>query len=639
MAANAPHQSPAGFGDDRQRVLDATDIVRLISDHLALKPKGREYVALCPFHDDHSPSMCVVPSKQIYHCFSCGAGGNAIGFVMNYHKMGFRESLEFLAERAGLTLAPPTRVQRLLGESASGEEPSSSPSGSAPRARLIEANQTASTFFRAILRHADHGRSAREVIERRGISPEMVDAFQLGASPDKWDGLAMTIASKGLDATIFRMAGLLKARDSGGGDYDAFRNRLTFPIHDQIGRVIGFGGRRLNDDDDPKYLNSPESPIFDKSTTLYALHHAAQHIRRSRIAIVTEGYMDAIACHQAGFGNVVATLGTAMTPGNARVLKRLCESVILLFDGDAAGQKAAERAIEVFFAEPVDVRIAVLAPYTDAKDPDELLKRDGGSAVFRRVLDNAIDPLDLLFKRVRTTMTGQGVNARTKTIEDFVAKLVDLGLPRIEPLRQQRIVRQVAQIAGVDWETIVDAINQRKGRPRFRPVDVAPARPQDSFSPAELLLGCVLCDPTLALSLTEDDWALIEPDAIAGHGTKQIAAMIAELTINEVSPSLQAVLEHARVSELQSLATQLARAVEHFTSSSSEQLRRFWHERLAAARRSRAALGETEVKSGAYDATIAPARTSASTAENLERLRYLHRQFGADPRAVPKPPT
>jgi DNA primase len=359
--------------DDRQRVLDATDVVQLIGEHVALKARGREFIALCPFHDDHKPSMYVVPAKQIYHCFSCGAGGNALTFVMEYHKMAFREALEHLAQRAGVELTP-WKPGAAAGAAAGSQEQRG---GGAPRQEVLAANRAAADFFERMLAREDLGRAAREVIARRGISPEMVESFRLGAAPEMWDGLQRTISHKNAPAGPFLAAGLLKQRNE-GGLYDAFRNRLMFPIQDQTGAVVAFGARRINEEDEPKYLNSPDSVVFNKSATLYGLHQAARTIQRTRTAIVTEGYMDVIACHQAGVTNAVAALGTAMTRENAKILRRLCDTVVLLFDGDEAGQRAADRAVEVFFAEPVDVRIAVLPPDAGAKDPDELLKQEGG---------------------------------------------------------------------------------------------------------------------------------------------------------------------------------------------------------------------------------------------------------------------
>lgn len=633
-------------GDDRQRVLDATDIVRLIGEQMALKQKGREYVCLCPFHDDHSPSMCVVPHKQIYHCFSCGAGGNAITFAMNYHKMSFREALEYLAERAGLTLSPPPRRSQEFpgGASAFGEDDGSGGEAGRPkltRTVLAAAAATGQTFFRAILGHSEHGRAARAAIERRGISPEMVETFGLGAAPDKWDGLALTIAGKQLGLEPFLAAGLLKQRDTSsggrGGCYDAFRNRLMFPIHDPTGRVIGFGGRRLNDEDEPKYINSPESALFDKSTTLYGLYQAGQAIRQSRIAIVTEGYMDTIACHQAGVKNAVATLGTALTTGNARVLRRQCDTVVLLFDGDEAGQRAAERGVEVFFAEPVDVKIARLSSVTDAKDPDELLKREGGREVFDRAIEQAIDPLELLFSRIRGQLGPMGLSARSRAVDEFIARLVDLGLDRVDKVRYQLIVKRLSQIAGVDWDAIAEAVGRHRARARGRTgfqtrEEPAPRVAERGLSAAEHLLGCILNDPSLVLSLEETDWELIEPSAFADGPSRAVAQAIADLQIGEETPSIQNVLSHSDEPELARAAVAISSEVDRLTQSDAELLKRHWRERLADARAQRVAATRAEQRPTTTGVT-------ESWLDNVARLRESRAGRGNDPRAIPRPPS
>ena len=345
--------------NELEQVRAASDIAEVVGEHVSLKPKGREFVGLCPFHDDRRPSMAVVPSKQIFKCFACGAGGDVFGFVMRYHGMDFPEALKYLAERAGIELRP-RRADR--GAAA----PAGSPVYS--KRDIVDANAAAAAFFRAIFEHESHGAAAREAAERRGFDAETIEAFGIGASPDRWDGLVQWIASKGLDESLFIEAGLLKKRDN-GGCYDAMRNRLIFPIRDQIGRAIAFGGRRINDEDEPKYLNSPESALFSKSTALFGIDRAARAIQAERTAVVVEGYTDVIACHRAGVCNVVGTLGTALTTGHAVVLRRLCERVVLLFDGDEAGRRAADRAMEVLFAEDIDIQVARLDEATDAKDP------------------------------------------------------------------------------------------------------------------------------------------------------------------------------------------------------------------------------------------------------------------------------
>lgn len=573
------HRRVADAGDDKRRVLDATDIVRLIGDHVALKPKGREYIGLCPFHNDHSPSMYVVPSKQIYYCFSCGAGGGAIDFAMNYHKMPFREALEYLAQRAGITLTawkPEQPVARDEKGSAIGQSD------------LYAANTRANSFFRTILQHPEHGRAARELIARRGISAEMVETFELGASPDRWDGLAMTIAGKSLSAEVFAQAGLLKPRN-GGGHFDMFRNRLMFPILDEARRVVAFGARRTNDEEEPKYLNSPESAVFNKSKTLYGLHQAARAIHASRTAIVTEGYMDTIACHQAGVTNAVATLGTALTERNARTLRRMCDTVYLLFDGDAAGIKAAERAVSVFFAEPVDVRIAVLSSVTDAKDPDELLKREGGREVLQRALANAMDPLELLFRGVRERIGSGGMSTTARVVDEFIANLAELGVSRLDPMRRQMVSKRLATIAGVEQQTIATMISSRSAsrRPKWPAAtdddaSTTELKPPARLGPREHLLGCVLCEPSLLMSLDEEHAQVLDPEAFEDAAAREVARAVHELFVNEEGAWLRNVLSEVESADARRVAVTMASSVETLTEGKAERLREHWNERLNA---------------------------------------------------------
>jgi DNA primase len=642
------------FSDDKRRVLDATDLVRLISDHLALKQKGREFVGLCPFHNDHSPSMYVVPHKQIYHCFVCGAGGDAISFVMNYHKMGFREALEYLAERGGVKLSPPpSRADWRSGRAGAEGEDFDSGAPVVERAALIAANQTASTFFRALLKHAEHGAAARAMIERRGISPAMTEKFELGCAPPAgvWDGLVRTVQGKGLDLEAFRAAGLIKARERGDGFYDSFRNRLMFPIHDQLGRVIAFGGRKIAEEDEPKYLNSPESEVFNKSATLFALHHAADQIRRTRRAIVCEGYTDVIACHQAGVTNVVATLGTAMAAENARMLKRLCDQVVLLFDGDEAGQKAAERAIEVFFAEPVDVRIATLSKWTDAKDPDELLKREGGRAVLERALDGASDPMDVLFDRVKRQVSGSGLSGRSRAVGEFLDRLTQLGLHRVDTIRQQMIIKRLTEITGVEWAAISTEIAQRRARRRAQEVrgggeperDERPeaATARSVLSARDHLLGCVMCEPSLQLSLSEEQSPLMDPDAYAPGPMQEVARVIAMLVVDETPPTLRTVLEHLDDPEAQRMATRVATEVDRLTEGDAERLRRHWRDRL---RELELEAMRTGAAGAGPDATpLAPSMivedkpsSEVEWARRMAAFGEKKRAMGTDTRAVPR---
>ncbi|MBK9189863.1 MAG: DNA primase [Phycisphaerales bacterium] len=600
------------LGDaDKEKVRAATDIVRLVGEHVALKPKGREYVGLCPFHDDHSPSMNVVPSKQIFHCFVCGSGGDAFTFVQKLHRMEFREAIEYLAQRAGIELTP-------RREAAADERPGVS------RRSLMDAGALAVDFFRTVYRHNDHGRAARAIVDRRGITPEMVEQFQIGAAPSRDDGLLLTLRGKKLPEAPFVEAGLIKRSQRGEGFYDGFRNRLMFPIHDMTGRVIAFGARRINDEDEPKYLNSPESPVFKKSGTLYAIHHASRAIQTEGLAIIAEGYTDAIACHQAGFRNVVATLGTALTRDHARVLRRLCSSVTLLFDGDSAGQKAAERAIEVLFAEPIDVRIAMLDTHTDAKDPDELLKREGGAETLRAVLAGATDVLDYRFARLAVGLKGAGIAALSRAVEEQVERLVELGLRDVEPIRQKLIVRRLAQVAGVDEATIARVIPGGRASPRQAPTkaestlaDIAWLT-SGTMGAREHLLGCILCDGSLDAGLASRR-DFIAPTEYRWPVLAKVADMVNELSSRGQRPDLAAILRASDDDELKAAAVALAARIDRETDRDTERLHEHW----------RACLHRVELDQ-------AHRASGGGLMDTIELKRRAH-ALGADRRVLPRP--
>ena len=573
-----------GFGsdqDDRQRVRDASDIVAVVGEHLALKPKGREYVGLCPFHDDRNPSMCVVPAKQIFHCFVCGAGGDVFTFIQKYHSMGFRESLEYLAERGNIELTP--FKPGLSGAMNAGSN------GGIGKREIMAANETAQSFFRTILSHPEHGQRAREIIAQRGISPEMVEKFGIGASPDRWDGLLMTAQGKGMGLEEFLAAGLIKERET-GGHYDALRNRLIFPICDQIGRVIAFGGRKINEEDEPKYLNSPETAAFHKSTTLFGINHASRAIKRERTAVIVEGYTDVIACHQAGIEHVVGTLGTALTKGHATVLRRLCDTVVLLFDGDDAGIKAADRAIEVLFAETIDIKVAALAGFTEYKDPDELLKSEGGAEIFRQVIEGAVDLTKWRFDRLRDELKDAGPARVTQRVEEEIRKLSDLGLAGLSPMRRGLMIRQIAHAAGVEQSVVSSAIRLGRSQPRFETnTEDEGIHEEINWKPnaREQLLGCLLYDPNLWLLMSSEQRELTRTTAFGSPWSMGVADAMHLSVENGTGTGLHAVLgELASQSEesgenlveVEQRATMLRQLIARDTEGIAERVTRLFHE-------------------------------------------------------------
>jgi len=373
--------TPRLHPDTIAAVRDRADIVDIVSEHVVLKKQGKDYVGLCPFHDDKSPSFSVSPSKQFYYCFSCGAGGNTYKFLMELGQRSFTDVVLDLAKRYQVpvkTLEPEKRqeLQRQL----------------TLREQLYEILAVTTSFYAHALRREDGAAALTYLTEQRGLSAETMQQFQLGYAPGGWQTLyTYLVEQKRFPVALVEQAGLVVPRSSGSGYYDRFRDRLMIPIHDTRGRVIGFGGRGLTDDAKPKYLNSPDTELFDKGQTLYGLDKARSAIAQQDRAVVVEGYFDVIALHAAGNPTAVASLGTALNANQVRQLLRYTESkqVILNFDADAAGVKAAQRAIgEVeAMAYRGDVQLRVLT-IPDGKDPDEYLRHHPVEA-YTTLLDTA----------------------------------------------------------------------------------------------------------------------------------------------------------------------------------------------------------------------------------------------------------
>ena len=622
-----------GGNDDVSKVKDACDIARIIGESVTIKPKGREYVCLCPFHDDHNPSMRVIPAKQIFHCFVCGTGGDVFSFVTKYHKMEFREALEFLAEKVGVTLTPWRRP---------GERESAGESAGLTKRQVLDAAGVASKFFRTILNHPEHGAVARATIERRGVTSEMVDRFELGAAPDRFDGLLKYAQRHGLSIDALREAGLFKVRESDQSPYDLLRHRLIFPIHDRTGRVVAFGGRKLRDEDEPKYINSPETRLFNKSSTLYAMHLASRTIQKERTALVTEGYMDALACHQGGFTHAVATLGTALTLEHAAQLRQICDRVVLLFDGDDAGQRAADRTVPIFFAEPIDVRIATLSAFTDAKDPDELLKREGGAEVFRTVIERSTDLLDYRFARLRKQLEGKGDAALSRAINEEVASMVDMGLHEVEPVRQKLIIRRLADLAGVDEATIRRVVPAGRTARVLAPREQAASSGDDEsrgstidaafnagtwkMGVLEHLMGCLLCDGSLWETMGDLEKDAVAPAHVKHPVLQALAQVMLDLGEDGDQPSLERVLTVAVDDSTRAAATIFASRVDEETGQDAAKLAKHWEE----LRRS--------LRQGAGGAGLAEPKVSVdggSIADRLQAMRARHREHGPNRRVLP----
>lgn len=585
--------------DIKLQVQAATDIVRLIGEQVSLRPKGREFVGLCPFHDDKNPSFSVSPAKQIYKCFSCGAGGDVFSFQMNYHKMTFPEALKHLAERAGI------QIEDARSEAASA-------AGRSDRERLNLANDQALNYFRGMLKHSEYGRPARDYIEKRGISPQMVTEFQIGYAADRWDGLIETAKHKGWNLDALVRAELVLPRKQGEGHFDFFRHRLIFPIFDTLGRPIAFGGRKLRPEDEPKYINSRETAVFNKSRTFYGLHLAKKPIIDARTAVIVEGYTDVIACHQAGFRNVVATLGTALTAEHVAELRKFADKVVCIFDADEAGEKAADRAVELFLTGDVDVAVAVLphGPGGSKMDPGELFTLEEGPDVWRKCIAEARDALDYQFDRVRERLAAAGtMTGRQKVSQDYLQRIAALGFARSGTIRRGLVIQRLAELLHLKESQIEDLL--RQAAPRFRsPIAHAgvPEGPSQPFEGGESapdanneamdvagavagarlravhqaereVIGCLLRDNRLFLQVVSDgrtfDEAIAPGDILGRQNRRLYEPLYDRLAAGEGVElrGLLADLAAAGEQELANLATEAEAAVERAAGDEPDRMR------------------------------------------------------------------
>jgi len=360
-----------------QEIIDAVlkhhDIADVVGKHVHLEKSGRYLKGLCPFHSEKTPSFTVTPEKQIFHCFGCGAGGGVIQFVMQIESCSFAEAVRLLAEEANIPVTwdevPPeqTKEQREYAE-------------------LCEAHELAAKWYHHILKNTGEGKEALNYLRHRGFSEKLIDTFQIGYAPSTWDSLAQFLQRRNYDLSLMEKGGLVISRKEGEGYIDRFRHRIMFPIRDGRGKAIAFAGRGLGDIQ-PKYLNSPESPLFNKSRLLYNLHLAKTAIRKEQQLVLFEGYVDAIKAWEAGVQNGVATMGTALTPEHASLIRKYAKQVIVCYDGDQAGQSAAFKSIDMLEKAGCRVKVAMLP---DNTDPDEYIIRYGGERFIREVIETSV---------------------------------------------------------------------------------------------------------------------------------------------------------------------------------------------------------------------------------------------------------
>jgi DNA primase len=428
-------------------------IVEVVSDYVSLKKSGKNYLGLCPFHSERTPSFTVNEEKGIFHCFGCGAGGNVFNFLMRTGQMSFPEAVRTVAKRYNVAL--PTRE---LSEEEKRRR--------SLRSKLYEVNETAAEYFHRVLTSQREGEEGRKYLAQRGISEETVGEHRLGFAPASWESLVFFFQKKGVPLNLAETLGLILPRKEGvaagrPGYFDRFRRRVIFPIISEGERILGFGGRiigseeiREGDVPPPKYMNSPESPIYRKGQTLYGLNAAKAFIREKGNALIVEGYMDLLSLYQAGFRNVVASLGTALTSFQLSLLGRHTREAYLVFDGDESGQKATQRSLELFLQEEISARVVSLpAGY----DPDSFIRREKGDK-FERILAEAPPLVEFLFEQALHRHRADSVEGKVRIVRELLPALSGLR----DPLERNLYIEEFALRLGLKESQIRDQLRGRE---------------------------------------------------------------------------------------------------------------------------------------------------------------------------------
>ena len=555
--------------DTKERVRAATDLVDLVGARLELRRQGRNYVALCPWHSDRRPSLQINAEKQIWKCWVCDIGGDAFNWVMQDEGISFPEAMQKLAERAGINLETTT------GKFKSRTSPDE-------KASLYKVMNWASELYHKFLFDNDGGDVARKYLADRGLSNDCVKQFQVGLAPESWSFLLDRAQRDGFSSNILEAAGLVIKRDR-GGHYDRFRNRVIFPIRDREKRVIAFGGRVLpGSEEGAKYINSPETKLFTKSQQLYGLDVAGIPIRQLKQAVVMEGYTDVMFAHQCGINNAVAVLGTALGAAHLKILQRQnCDQVVLLLDGDEAGQRRSDEVLELFLGAQMDVRVMTLP---NGLDPADYLKEFGGEQL-RELIAKSVDALEFKMRRVSTgfdpLLDTHRANAAMEEMISLLAKVPHSGLLTHESfkMRQDQILNRMSRQFGVPEGSLrerLKSLREKQSKLIRRPEAESVAQPAkrllrpSDLSPLEReLLELIIVSPLVAPVALER----VQPDWLQCDAARQMLDAYQELEFAGQSLDFESVLIALEDPSLKSLLVTLheqANAKLSFTRESAE---------------------------------------------------------------------
>jgi DNA primase len=413
------------------------DIVELVSEYVTLQKAGRNFKGLCPFHSEKHPSFFVFPEQQSWHCFgACGTGGDIFSFIMKKEDIDFGQALRLLAQRGGITLS-------------SFEAPSKAEDEK--KERLFQSNEAAAEYYHYLLSSTKAGEMARSYLAARKVTPETIKEFRLGFSPDAWETIKNYLLGKGYTEKEMVEAGLVIEKEE-GGSYDRFRNRLMYPICDTQGRVTGFGARVL-DDSLPKYINSPETPIFDKSSSLYAIDKAKSAIRKKNLAIIVEGYMDVLTAHQHGWQNVVGSMGTSLTEKQVEGIKRLTNSITLALDADLAGEEATLRGKAILAYSNAEANVILLPP---GKDPDEVIGED--LALWEKLVEQALPIMDFAFQSVISRVDINRAKDKSLAVQKLLPSIYEIK----DPVQQSHYLKKLARELRIEESAIRTALRESK---------------------------------------------------------------------------------------------------------------------------------------------------------------------------------
>lgn len=452
-----------------EEIRNRCDIVDIISGYVHLKPAGKGFKGLCPFHEEKTPSFMVSPEKQLFHCFGCGEGGNVFNFLMKYEKLSFFEAVKMLAQKAGVPLPVDEEKENILHKK---------------KERLYKLNNLVANYYRECLFRTNQGKKVINYFKKRGISDTSVEKYKLGYAPSSWDALSNFLKKKGYSYEELIKAGLIKKSKIEGKYIDYFRDRIIFPIFNLSGKVIGFGGRVL-DDSLPKYINSPETLVYNKGSNLYSLNFAKESIRKENRVIIVEGYTDVLISQQYEFNNIAASLGTALTTNQINLIKRFTDTVLIAYDADSAGNMATIRSLDLLVKAGLEVKVIALPQGYDPAD--FLIKK--GRETFQNLIDRSLSLIDYKLKILYSKYSIKTIEGKVKVVKEILPTLSVMGDE--DEVRAQ--TKKISEELKLSDEAIrIDLTKYKKGLREFIPSFINPDSEDGNVKAEKILIGCML---------------------------------------------------------------------------------------------------------------------------------------------------